>query len=73
MKGRDRLFKNEKYFDFPKMDKKMSVFRYSKTLLLTKFFVYIEKFYGLMLNENIKKLLAYFFQKKTLKLNYKTF
>jgi hypothetical protein len=51
----------------------MSVFQYSKTLLLTKNFVYIEKFYGLALNENIKKLLAYFFFKKTLKLNYKIF
>jgi hypothetical protein len=39
----------------------MSVFQYSKTLLLTKNFVYIEKIYGLALNENIKKLLAYFF------------
>jgi hypothetical protein len=39
----------------------MSKFEISKILLLTKFFVYIEKIYGLVLNENIKKLLAYFF------------
>ncbi len=46
---------------FQKWTKKMSKIEISKTLLLTKNFVYIEKNYGVVLNENIKKLLAYFF------------
>ena len=37
MKGRERLSKNEKYFDFPKMDKKMSKNDLPKKSLLTKF------------------------------------
>ena len=68
MKGRDRLFKNEKYFDFPKMDKKNVRFSIFQNTLTDENFCLHRKILWSHVKRKHQKIVSIFFFKKNIKI-----